>query len=230
LIFNFFKNKFDSNILDSDSKKKLSELCQFPNGQRWRLLYRATRDGFGAKDFHRKCDHFENTLVVIKSTAGNVFGGFTSKPWNSSATRDKCHYIQIKDSLTKLRNSCLIATYGYVQDESAFIFSLVNKFSEPLKTVYSSDQGIGIFCDIDAGPSFGYCEPILSLSLNINYYTIHYDLRVSTDSNVDQSSCSNFGYGFKNQKYQRERYKANAILAGSYHFQSVEIEVFTNLD
>jgi hypothetical protein len=63
LIFIFYKNKFDSNILDNDSKKKLSELCQFPNGQKWRLLYRATRDGFGAKDFHRECDHFENTLV-----------------------------------------------------------------------------------------------------------------------------------------------------------------------
>ena len=70
---------YSSNILDGDSKERLSELCQFCNGEKWRLLYRATRDGFGAKDFHQKCDHFENTL---KSTSGNVFGGFTSMAWN----------------------------------------------------------------------------------------------------------------------------------------------------
>jgi hypothetical protein len=206
----------------------LSELCQFPNGQKWRLLYRATRDGFGAKDFHQKCDDFNNTLVVIKSTEGNIFGGFTSKPWNCSATKDKFHYKEIKNSIMKLRHSCFMATYGYVQDASAFIFSLVNKDNKPFKTVYISDQGI--FCDKDAGPSFGYCQPIFSNKLNIKDYVIHYDLRVSTDSNVDQSSCSNFGHGFKNQEYQGGTHKANAILAGSYHFQNVEIEVFTNLD
>jgi len=70
-------------------------------------LYRATRDGFRAKDFHRKCDNFENTLVVIKSTEGNVFGGFASKPWNSTPT--------------------VGSKKGYVPDQSAFIFSLVNK-------------------------------------------------------------------------------------------------------
>ena len=33
----------------------------------------------GAKDFHRKCGNFKNTLVVIKSTEGNVLGEFQNE-------------------------------------------------------------------------------------------------------------------------------------------------------
>lgn len=40
-------------------------------------MYRASRDGFSADDFHTKCDGFLNTLTVIKTTNGNVLGGFT---------------------------------------------------------------------------------------------------------------------------------------------------------
>ena len=191
----------------------MSELCQFSNGQNWRLLYRATRDGFSAKDFHQKCDHFKNTLVVIKSTEGNVFGGFTSCPWNS---------------ISSISNSVGGTTYGYVSDASAFIFSLVNKSNKPFKTVYGIGQGV--YCDKARGPSFGYCEPILSNKLNIKDYTAHYDLRISTDSSINQTSYSNFGYGFKNPDYLEGTKEAKAILAGSYNFQNVEIEVFTHSD
>ena len=40
----------------------------------WKVLYRATRDGFGAQDFHSHCDTANRTLVIIKSTNGSIFG------------------------------------------------------------------------------------------------------------------------------------------------------------
>lgn len=46
------------------------------------MLYRATRDGDEAKQFHSKCDNFKNTLVIVKSKKGLRFGGFTSETCN----------------------------------------------------------------------------------------------------------------------------------------------------
>ena len=41
----------------------------------WRLLFRASRDGFAAATFHSKCDNKGPTITVVQS-AGNIFGGF----------------------------------------------------------------------------------------------------------------------------------------------------------
>ena len=49
----------------------------------WRLLFRASRDGFAASTFHSKCDNKGPTVTVVKSGA-NIFGGFTEKPWTSA--------------------------------------------------------------------------------------------------------------------------------------------------
>ncbi len=45
------------------------------------LLYRATRDGWKAKDFHLACDGQDRLLLVVKTTTGFLFGGFTDQPW-----------------------------------------------------------------------------------------------------------------------------------------------------
>lgn len=49
----------------------------------WELCYRASRDGWGARNFHRKCDDVGPTLILVKCET-NVFGGFTDKPWKLS--------------------------------------------------------------------------------------------------------------------------------------------------
>lgn len=41
----------------------------------WKLVYRGSRDGFKVSDFFNK---FDNKLTIIKSTSGNVFGGYTT--------------------------------------------------------------------------------------------------------------------------------------------------------
>jgi hypothetical protein len=49
------------------------------------LLWRSSRDSFGAKEFHLRCDGRANTLTLIADTDGNVFGGFTPVEWESDA-------------------------------------------------------------------------------------------------------------------------------------------------
>jgi hypothetical protein len=52
-------------------------------GKRFPLLWRGTRDGFGADEFHRRCDGHANTLTLVLDTDGNIFGGFTPLEWDS---------------------------------------------------------------------------------------------------------------------------------------------------
>jgi hypothetical protein len=49
-----------------------------------KLLFRASRDGWKAQDFHRCCDKQGPTVTVIRSESGHVFGGVTDVSWSSS--------------------------------------------------------------------------------------------------------------------------------------------------
>jgi hypothetical protein len=108
---------FNSKILPVGSHEKLVDLCDFPSGQKWNLLYRASEHGFSADNFHSKCDNHANTLTVIQSTNGKMSGGFTEQLWNS--------------------------INGYKADKNAFIFSLVNKDKQPINMkVKASTSGV----------------------------------------------------------------------------------------
>jgi hypothetical protein len=69
------------------------------------LLWRGSRDGFGARDFHSRCDWHPSTLTVILDTKGNIFGGFTPtywapSPWPGEFKAD----LSLKSFLFTLRN------------------------------------------------------------------------------------------------------------------------------
>jgi hypothetical protein len=51
--------------------------------KRWALLWQSSRNGFDAKEFHRRCDGRANTLTLILDTNGNVHGGLTHVKWQS---------------------------------------------------------------------------------------------------------------------------------------------------
>jgi hypothetical protein len=57
--------------------------------KRFNLLWRGSRDGFTAKEFHRRCDGRANTLTLIADIDGNVFGGFTPVKWESHSGKRK---------------------------------------------------------------------------------------------------------------------------------------------
>jgi hypothetical protein len=57
-------------------------------GKRFTLLWRGSRDGFGGRDFHGRCDGHANTLTLIEDTEGNIFGGFTPVEWESRTPKE----------------------------------------------------------------------------------------------------------------------------------------------
>ena len=53
-----------------------------PQDGKWKLLFRASQDGFKAQAFHGRCDNKGPTVTIVKS-GNNIFGGFTENSWNS---------------------------------------------------------------------------------------------------------------------------------------------------
>ncbi len=47
----------------------------------WKLIYRASEHEYTIKSFHECCDNQGPTLVIIKSSEGWVFGGYTTQSW-----------------------------------------------------------------------------------------------------------------------------------------------------
>ena len=47
-----------------------------------KLLYRASEHDYTAESFHECCNYNEPTLIVIKSSEGWIFGGYTTQSWS----------------------------------------------------------------------------------------------------------------------------------------------------
>ena len=157
-----------SNILTtSEMKDNLINLIQFNNSNTWTLIYQATRDGFAASTFHSKCDNKPNTLSVIRSSNGNVFGGYTEESWSG---------------------------IRYKIDLSAFIFSLINKQNKPLKMKCPECQNT-IYCHIGYGPTFGGGHDF-HISDNSNTNTNSYSNLGHSYSHPDYAAGSNEAKSF----------------------------------
>jgi hypothetical protein len=101
-----------SQILDRNQSVDLINLCGFSSKEKWTLLHRGTRDGFGSKDF-AKCADKTNTLTIYKAKkSGYIFGGFTKTAWS----RD----------------------YNRTGSRESFLFTLTNADNEPCKIEQTS--------------------------------------------------------------------------------------------
>jgi len=78
----------DSVILSSDQRESLMtwlKECQaITNESADKLLYRASRNGWAASNFHSCCDNKGPTATVIKS-GDYIFGGYTDQSWDGKS-------------------------------------------------------------------------------------------------------------------------------------------------
>ncbi|CDW81360.1 tldc domain-containing protein [Stylonychia lemnae] len=108
------------------------------------LLYRATRDGFKAQDFHSSCDNKGPTISFIKSQHNQIFGGYTSLSWMSP-------------------NSV-----AFHKDNDSFLFNLTKN------TMHKQYQKIdyGIKHDKNYLMAFGYGDIMISYDCDINSQSV----------------------------------------------------------
>ena len=112
-------------------------------------IYRASEDGDQAQIFHSLCDNNTNIIVLIKTKDKKIFGGFTSKGFNTS-------------------NSNII-------DNSAFVFSFENKqiyHVKKDKNAISCYENCGpCFTQILYIPDKFLINPSNTFIKNLNYLT-----------------------------------------------------------
>jgi hypothetical protein len=130
--------------LDSQIISDFPEIFAEFRRKRFSLLWRGSRDGFKAQDFHIRCDGHGNTLTMILDTKGNIFGGFTPVKWESRVWNRK----------TGNDDNC------FKPDDSlkSFVFTLKNPHNISARRfgLKSEMKHQAILCDSDRGPIFGY--------------------------------------------------------------------------
>ena len=65
------------NELDIINKK----LLRHNKRTTYTLIYKATRDGDKAETFHKMCDSYNHTVILIKTIKGRRFGGYAYEKW-----------------------------------------------------------------------------------------------------------------------------------------------------
>ncbi len=117
------KPSIDSQIINDSSSLRL--LMKWLNNDytSFRLLYRATRDGFSNDKFHMAVDGEKNTLILISDEQNNVIGGFASVAWDSDS--------------------------GFKEDPNAFVFNLSLQKQYPVENsanaIYCSREYLCVF-------------------------------------------------------------------------------------
>jgi hypothetical protein len=166
------------------------------------LLWRGTRDGFGAVSFHDRCDGHPNTITAILDTSGNLFGGFTPIPWESDC---------------KAKGDKTLTSY---------IFSLRNPEGIPPRRFPLSPEKsrYALFCYSGYGPSFGFPDT--------NDFRVSDHCDVQTRIKARNSYCGSFGLAYSNEDRlgQPDEPGLNTFLTGAPYFTVKEIEVFEVFD
>jgi hypothetical protein len=169
--------------LDSLIVREYPPLFEEFRAKRFNLLWRGSRDGFGA-EFHRRCDGRANTLTLILDTKGNVFGGFTPVEWESRMWNGK----QGDENSTWEGDDGL----------RSFLFMLRNPRGVPPRKVAlrTRERQRAIDCDSKCGPLFGSGD--IHVSDNCNARTrsfTHIDINWSGRTYANDTAVEYFFTG-----------------------------------
>lgn len=134
-------------------------LCEFKSGEQWKLVYRASENGFDSSSFHYQCDDKKDTLTIIKTDENEVFGGYTKIEWNQPIKSRIYLYRAINVNENGMLES------NFKSDKKAFIFSLKNLENRPKKIAISNPKK-AIYCDDSFGPAFGDSDLVLKFVNN----------------------------------------------------------------
>ena len=96
----------ESEILTNEDHRSVLKGWLPSQEGKWRLLFRASRDGFAVATFHSKCDNKGPTITIVKS-GNNIFGGFTEVSWTSPSTFPDVRVLINEVRLTNESKLCL---------------------------------------------------------------------------------------------------------------------------
>ena len=83
----------DSNILINNYDKKLISIWVPWKLTKTELLFNSNTDGDSLAEFLKKSNGKCPTMVIIQTTKGGIFGGYTSKPWEQKKITDDDAFV-----------------------------------------------------------------------------------------------------------------------------------------
>ena len=117
----------------------------------FKLLFRMSRDGTSAINFHTKCDSKGKTLILVETKDGKRIGGYTSLQWNM-------------DGMKKYGDNLWLFTF----ENNMYRFHLIKP----------GIQG-AIICDMNNGPSFDEGLIFKDNTLSVGYVESNGILKMS---------------------------------------------------
>ncbi len=154
----------ESTVISSkvDNEKITEWLASAGKTSEPKLLYRASRDGWDASDFHRMCDGKGATVTVVKSSDGYIFGGYTDVAWEQNGV--------------------------WKSSAESFLFSLkdhegVGPVKMPIKSHMTGDA---VYHDSNYGPFFGDGDLDVASNANSNtssYSNVGYTYQLPSNTN-----------------------------------------------
>ena len=138
------KDYIDSIILNETQRKNefLQKIYEWSGYKRMELIYRATRDGGTAKDFHNKCNNQGPTICLFKNDKGNIFGGYASISWENDG--------------------------GYYSAPDSFLFTLTNIHGTQPTKFPNTNSNSSLCFNSNYGPIFGAGHDIYTCPNFIN--------------------------------------------------------------
>ena len=123
------------NVIESWIRKVLGKNVKYFN-----LIFRASRNGYRAEDFHQKCDGKKNTIVVVQARNRKRFGGFTIVVVQARNGKRFGGFTEAKWDKSN----------GYKTGNHGFLFSLDKR-----EIYCNKNNNYDIYCYSDKGPTFG---------------------------------------------------------------------------
>jgi hypothetical protein len=96
-------------------------------------IYVASIDGDRAADFHDKCDGKGPTVVIVETTDGHIFGGYTDISWDDER--------------------------GTITSSTSFLFQLRPNFSQ--HGIKEGQEGNAVVHNSNLGPTFGLYDLVI---------------------------------------------------------------------
>ena len=168
------KTNIDSIILKNNERKKefINKIIEWSGYKSMELIYRGTRDGMTSNDFHNKCDNKGKTICLFLNEKDNIFGGYSSIPWQNSG--------------------------GYKTANDCFLFTLTNIYNtQPTKFPYI--KGSSVYHGSDYGPFLYDLRFYTSFSDNSNrsYFPSSYQDVLGKGNSIFTGDFNNNNNNFK---------------------------------
>ncbi len=193
-------NWLNSSIIMKENERERLGLVQISKAKTGDLIYRATRDGFSAENFHRQCASRDNILIIIKTNTDHIFGGYISIRLNEIPARKTG------------------------EDPKAYVFSLRRGGVSETHLMKIKRPKLAITFNTYDFLAFGSAD---NLALD-NEFPVNFDIFLARHPNINGTNHCNIGRSYEMPDgFEKYSIHARGFLAGCYSdWLANEIEVY----